>query len=244
MRCPRCGYISFDQIEKCLKCKKDIRKVSDALEGAIPHLTAPEYLVLAEEDPQQSVEQNDNDSAVLDLPIDAVSIDKPMVSLGEVAEEEEKEEIEISGEPVLSLLQQEEEREELLLEEEAEEGEIEIDLNSFASIPSVESIAAEEAAEMAEDGIKGVTEENKEEEEGEIEFSFDDFFAEQKEESSPDSPLLEEKEAVEAEEVMLTLEEADIIDEKGTSVDKGFDFDLDLDGLDLDLEKKDIGSLK
>ncbi len=49
MRCPRCGYISFDQIEKCLKCGKNVIKVSVALKGSIPNVVAPEYLMLEED---------------------------------------------------------------------------------------------------------------------------------------------------------------------------------------------------
>ena len=33
MRCPKCGYISFDHLEQCLKCKKNIKAVSDNMHG-------------------------------------------------------------------------------------------------------------------------------------------------------------------------------------------------------------------
>ncbi len=49
MRCPKCGYISFDQIDNCLKCGKNIVKVSVALKGAVPNVAAPEYLLMEED---------------------------------------------------------------------------------------------------------------------------------------------------------------------------------------------------
>lgn len=52
MRCPKCGYISFDHVEKCLKCKKDISAVSDTLQGGVLHVASPVFLNLqSQEDP-------------------------------------------------------------------------------------------------------------------------------------------------------------------------------------------------
>jgi hypothetical protein len=44
MRCPKCGYISFDHMEQCLKCKKSIKTVSDNLRGTIFHAATPTFL--------------------------------------------------------------------------------------------------------------------------------------------------------------------------------------------------------
>lgn len=49
MRCPKCGYISFDHLEKCLKCKKDIEAVSDGLAGSTYNIEAPSFLKLKSE---------------------------------------------------------------------------------------------------------------------------------------------------------------------------------------------------
>ena len=43
MRCPKCGYISFDHMESCLKCKKDISG-STEVEGTTYHAAAPSFL--------------------------------------------------------------------------------------------------------------------------------------------------------------------------------------------------------
>ena len=44
MRCPKCGYISFDHLETCLKCKKNIKAASDTLQGTVYNVAAPAFL--------------------------------------------------------------------------------------------------------------------------------------------------------------------------------------------------------
>ena len=46
MRCPKCGYISFDNVDKCLKCKKNIAETSQQIIGSVFHVTAPVFLNL------------------------------------------------------------------------------------------------------------------------------------------------------------------------------------------------------
>ncbi|MCI5207643.1 MAG: hypothetical protein D3910_02355, partial [Candidatus Electrothrix sp. ATG2] len=43
MRC-KCGYITFDQLEICPKCKKDISKLSNALSGVTFKVQLPDFL--------------------------------------------------------------------------------------------------------------------------------------------------------------------------------------------------------
>lgn len=50
MRCPKCGYISFDHLEVCLKCKKNISEASEALQGGVLHVTPPVFLNLQSEE--------------------------------------------------------------------------------------------------------------------------------------------------------------------------------------------------
>lgn len=52
MRCPKCGFISFDHLEKCLKCKKDISAVSETLKGGVMHVASPVFLNLQAQDDQ------------------------------------------------------------------------------------------------------------------------------------------------------------------------------------------------
>lgn len=43
MRCPKCGYISFDHVKTCLKCKKDISGKVEVI-GTTYHAAAPSFL--------------------------------------------------------------------------------------------------------------------------------------------------------------------------------------------------------
>ncbi len=56
MRCPKCGFISFDNVETCLKCKKDISEVSAAFQGTTFNVATPVYLKFSAQD-------EDDDSA-------------------------------------------------------------------------------------------------------------------------------------------------------------------------------------
>jgi len=44
MRCPKCGYISFDHVDTCLKCNKDISKTASVVEGTTFNVAAPSFL--------------------------------------------------------------------------------------------------------------------------------------------------------------------------------------------------------
>ena len=46
MRCPKCGYISFDYLEVCQKCKKNIKEVADQLQGGVLAVDPPSFLNL------------------------------------------------------------------------------------------------------------------------------------------------------------------------------------------------------
>ncbi|WP_457577125.1 hypothetical protein [Desulfomarina sp.] len=46
MRCPKCGYISFDYLEVCRKCKKNIKEVADQLQGGVLAVNPPSFLNL------------------------------------------------------------------------------------------------------------------------------------------------------------------------------------------------------
>ena len=46
MRCPKCSYISFDMVESCAKCGKDISKAAEELKGTIADVELPSFLNL------------------------------------------------------------------------------------------------------------------------------------------------------------------------------------------------------
>lgn len=44
MRCPKCGFISFDNVSKCLKCSKDISEATKAFQGSTLNVDTPSFL--------------------------------------------------------------------------------------------------------------------------------------------------------------------------------------------------------
>jgi len=44
MRCPKCGYITFDHLEMCTKCRKEIAAASEQLSGTVFNAEAPAFL--------------------------------------------------------------------------------------------------------------------------------------------------------------------------------------------------------
>lgn len=73
MRCPKCGYISFDQVEECLKCRKSIKGVSQILRGTAINAPAPLFLKFSTGYVSTADETNDID----DTPIDSFELEDP-----------------------------------------------------------------------------------------------------------------------------------------------------------------------
>jgi len=44
MRCPKCGFISFDHLTSCVKCRKDIAEVASELQGTSIKVETPMFL--------------------------------------------------------------------------------------------------------------------------------------------------------------------------------------------------------
>lgn len=65
MRCPKCGYISFDDRENCLKCTGDLRELAEQLHGTAFAAKTPDFLAVAlaaeEEAGEAAVDQVDHD---------------------------------------------------------------------------------------------------------------------------------------------------------------------------------------
>lgn len=50
MRCPKCGFISFDYLDTCLKCNKDIKETAEKIHGSVYNVAAPTFLKFTRED--------------------------------------------------------------------------------------------------------------------------------------------------------------------------------------------------
>lgn len=127
MRCPKCGYISFDHLEQCVKCKKNIKAVSDALQGTVFNVAAPSFLHLD----LSNDEETDNDMAMSDVAeeTDDDFIDDDLEILAEDGSDDE-EEVEVASPPSVAAVRG---GKSTAIEKE-EDGEIEIDLSQFEDV--------------------------------------------------------------------------------------------------------------
>jgi len=64
MRCPKCGYITFDHLEICPKCKKNIAKISEQLSGDIFKVEVPVFLKFETDEHEMDSE------ASVDIPVE------------------------------------------------------------------------------------------------------------------------------------------------------------------------------
>lgn len=185
MRCPKCGFISFDHFTSCVKCGKDISDVASELQGTSINVETPMFLsgaLAAYADRQESFGEHGMGFEA-DEGID-FSIEEEGVAAEPVEMAEEEEAVDISfdedqAEADISMAAQEvegkvaakEEAVDFTVEPEAqEEAEIEIEME-----PEGESDESfEELDFMGTD-----------EEEGGLEFDLDDFIDEVDEDKAP-----------------------------------------------------------
>jgi len=147
MRCPKCGYISFDHLEKCLNCNKNIEAISESLFGSTYNIQAPTFLKLHGEQREDSSERpdfaedqsfGDDDEYVDDelailieeddsdelAQINLADDEQPALSFSDDDEEEDREieidfsQFEDAGEPEVNLADENELEDELQLEQE------------------------------------------------------------------------------------------------------------------------------
>jgi hypothetical protein len=125
MRCPKCGYISFDHLEVCVKCKKNIKAVSDSLHGSVFQASAPAFLLLQ---PRQA---EDEQVDVFGIPSDAIEeyVDDDLEILIEDTPEQDPD-VEFADDARTSESKAETGKNKAADHEE-EDGEIEIDFSRF-----------------------------------------------------------------------------------------------------------------
>ena len=96
MRCPKCGYISFDRQRSCGKCSNDLTAVAEQLQGTAGKAAAPFFLgaVLGQ---QQTPVYNEHSSALHeDEEEEALALDE-LEAEAPVADEEE---LDFAGAPL------------------------------------------------------------------------------------------------------------------------------------------------
>jgi len=75
MRCPKCGFISFDHLDFCRKCKKPLGSVAVMLRGSVCDCHAPMFLRFSQQ-PQEVDEMEGFDSSLHGV-IEEVEIEAP-----------------------------------------------------------------------------------------------------------------------------------------------------------------------
>jgi hypothetical protein len=173
MRCPKCGFISFDHLTSCTKCGKDIAEVASELQGTSIKVEAPMFLsgaLAAYADREASFEDHAMDAE------DDEGIDFSMED--EAVEEEAVEMAETEADVDFSIEEEEKESDISLAEAEAEEAAGTVEEAKEVAGQDFEAEVEEEAApEMAEKTFEeldfiGAADE---EEEGGLEFDLEDF---------------------------------------------------------------------
>ena len=166
MRCPKCGFISFDHLASCAKCGRDISEVASELQGTSIKVEAPMFLSGALAALSES-EESFEDHAMEADGDEGIDFDMEME-----ADEEEAGEMTAAEEDV-----------DFSFEKEAEEFEVAVEVDIGLAEPEAEEAAGikektEEAEpEKADDSFEeldfmGVVDD---EEGGGLEFDLEDF---------------------------------------------------------------------
>jgi hypothetical protein len=178
MRCPKCGFISFDHLTSCAKCGKDIAEVASELQGTSIKVETPMFLsgaLAAYADREESFEEHAM-GAEAQEGID-ISMEDEFV---------EDEALEMAGAEADIDFSAEEDRVEMDISssgEEAEEVEEPVHLRMEAE--AEEETGAKDSAKTFEDlDFMGTVEED---EEGGLEFDLEDFLEDIDEDKSKSS---------------------------------------------------------
>lgn len=143
MRCPKCGFISFDHLDTCLKCNKNIKSTSENLQGSVYHVAAPAFLKFATEPAGAEVDLPDpfvDDDVFADEEIRDPDLD----ILLEEGSEDEDVEIKLGGDEP-----EEADTDFTIEDEEEEEGGISFSLEGFdddADLPDAQGRDRDEPA--------------------------------------------------------------------------------------------------
>ena len=176
MRCPKCGFISFDHLVSCSKCGRDISEVASELQGTSIKVDPPMFLsgaLAAFAESEESFEEHAMEDDV------AGGIDFNMEM------EDEAVEMDAADEDVDFSFEEEEEAFDVAPEEDADFEIVEEEEGADISLAEAE---AEEAAGIAEEDVDIELEAEAEdtfeeldfmssvdEEEGGLEFDLEDF---------------------------------------------------------------------
>lgn len=240
MRCPKCGFISFDHMESCLKCKKDISG-STEVEGTTYHAEAPSFLRVPEKaasEPEFAPDETDSFDTNDDFAEDDYDFSDPELDvLVEEEDDDEEGAITFGGDESGDFLLEED-------EESNEEGEFEFDLDEDLDLSGEEQTAPpalnvpDELADISDLAPPAVVEIPSPSAADEMNISLDDEMSLDEDLDLDgldlDLGLGEKSDALDAE-LSLSLDDIELaagdITEENSDLDE-LSMDLDLDGFD------------
>ena len=179
MRCPKCGFISFDHLASCAKCGRDISEVASELQGTSIKVETPMFLsgaLAALSESEESFEDHameaDGDGGIdFDMEMEADEEEAGEITAAEedvdFSFEKEAEEFEVAGEADIGLAEPEAEEAAGIGGETEEAADFEIKAEAKEE-PELEK--AEDSFEELD--FMGVVDD---EEEGGLEFDLEDF---------------------------------------------------------------------
>lgn len=211
MRCPKCGYISFDLVDECLKCKKNIKSASEVLQGAVLNVPPPSFLKFSPEAKETNEVETDYSDEISPMDSQFVDEDSEFMSGDIDFSDDDSDEIEIMPETYEDN-DFNEETPSLDLEEDSSAGEIEVDLSQF------EEVSDPEAAFLSDE--PDITLEDQDEDV--VEISVPEELADMSDLDPPDLSVSESKS-----------------DELDLNIDSG-PVDLDLEDLNFDLALDEV----
>lgn len=135
MRCPKCGYISFDHLKKCRKCNKNIETISAGLFGSTYNIEVPAFLNLnhkQREDSSVQMDLSENRSFMAD----ADYVDEELAILVEEEDADKEGEINFAEDAPIGMASS--------VDDKQHDGEIEIDFSQFEETGKHVDLSAED----------------------------------------------------------------------------------------------------
>ena len=186
MRCPKCGFISFDHLTSCAKCGKDIAEVASELQGTSIKVETPMFLSTAlaaysdNEDSFEEIGMEDELDEGIDFSMDDKSAGEETVKMGGAEADVDFSFEEEEAGPDINLAEVEEEA--LSMDVEAEEA-VEFSVPG----PTLAKEAAPEAADESFEVELDFEDTGDEGEEGGLEFDLEDFIEDMDDDKSNSS---------------------------------------------------------
>jgi hypothetical protein len=122
MRCPKCGFISFDQLGTCKKCNKNISELTAEIEGTVFAVPAPPFFHFDPGSAGTEIQENADDGALFGSPETVEEAGGLSLSTGEESSLDQKDDSAGDAEATIAFddLEKVENRNEIILDTDKE----------------------------------------------------------------------------------------------------------------------------